>query len=89
MAGQVGLVQAIKIKKEVIMGLAWVVFKADSEYLVKGMTSWIIKWKKNNGFRNAKGTKVVNSEYFEQLEELVLELNELGVEVRFWHVPRR
>lgn len=87
MAGYAGLTQAIRTKKEVLTELAWVVFKSDSEYLVKGMTSWIMKWKKN-GFRTSTGAKVVNKEYFELLERLVVELNGLGVEVRFWHVPR-
>ncbi|TVY15743.1 Ribonuclease H1 [Lachnellula arida] len=86
-AGYAGLIRAITIKKEVLTDLAWVVFKSDSEYLVKGMTSWIMNWKKN-GFRTSTRAKVVNRERFEVLEKLVVELNGLGVEVRFWHVPR-
>uniref|UniRef100_A0A093UR09 ribonuclease H n=1 Tax=Talaromyces marneffei PM1 TaxID=1077442 RepID=A0A093UR09_TALMA len=58
--------------------LSMVVIKSDSEYLVKGMTQWILKWKKN-GFRNAKGAPVVNAELFQKLEQAYQELIGLGI----------
>lgn len=51
------------------------------------MTTWIYKWKQN-GFKTSLGTNVVNWGFFACLEEFVEELDSLGVEVRFWHVPR-
>jgi len=36
----------------------------------------------------AKRAKVVNKVHFEQLKMLMVELNDFGVGVRFWHVPR-
>jgi ribonuclease HI len=86
-AGLMGLTQALAIKTHAFEDLSFVVIKADSEYLVKGMTEWVFKWK-SNGYRNVKGTEVVNGDLFEALERKVEELNGLGVEVRFWHVPR-
>lgn len=64
-----------------------VVIKSDSDYLVKGMTDWIYRWKRNS-FVNQKGAAVVNADLFQDLDQSVEELNDLGVEVQFWHVPR-
>ncbi|KAL1979346.1 hypothetical protein VTN96DRAFT_6187 [Rasamsonia emersonii] len=71
-------------------GKEWqqVVIKADSEYLVKGMTAWIAKWKRN-GYQNCAGKPVTNGELFCRLDGLVAELEEQGVQVQFWHVPRQ
>ncbi|KAH8807928.1 ribonuclease H-like domain-containing protein [Xylogone sp. PMI_703] len=88
-AGIRGLEQALAIRNEGIHDwpLGQVVIKADSEYLVKGMTDWVFKWEKN-GFRTARGTLVTNAPLFMRLQELVAKLNSLGVEVLFWHVLR-
>lgn len=67
--------------------LSMVVIKSDSEYLVKGMTEWILKWKEN-GHRNVKGRSVVNSAFFQELEEAYQELVGRGIYTLFWHVPR-
>ncbi|KAG5957588.1 hypothetical protein E4U58_005826 [Claviceps cyperi] len=64
-----------------------VVIKADSGYLVKEMTDYIFKWKQN-GFLTTKRTSATNRALFEELEALVNELNGLGIDVYFWHVPR-
>ncbi|KAG5989318.1 hypothetical protein E4U52_005666 [Claviceps spartinae] len=64
-----------------------VVIKADSDYLVKGMTDYIFKWKQN-GFLTTRRTPVTNRALFEELEALVNELNSMGIDVYFWHVPR-
>jgi ribonuclease HI len=58
--------------------LCMVVIKSDSEYLVKGMTEWILKWKEN-GYRNVKGRSVVNSALFQELEEAYQELVGRGI----------
>lgn len=88
-AGIRGLEKALVIQSNGISDgdLQQVVIKADSEYLVKGMTEWIFKWKKN-GYRTSRGTLVTNAPLFKRLEELVVKLNELNVEVLFWHVSR-
>jgi ribonuclease HI len=43
-----------------------VAIKADSEYLIKGMTEWVVKWRMN-GWKTAKGRDVVNRGLFEEL----------------------
>ncbi|RKK65700.1 hypothetical protein BFJ69_g16056 [Fusarium oxysporum] len=89
-AGIIALEQARDILRTRALGedpLHTVVIKADSEYLVKGMTDWIFKWEAN-GYRNAKRDPVKNSTLFKKLQGLVNDLNISNVEVLFWHVPR-
>jgi len=88
-AGICGLRRALLIQSHKVGGedLRQVIIKADSEYLVKGMTDWVFKWEKN-GYTTAKGKPVTNARLFRELLSLVAELNELNVEVLFWHVPR-
>jgi ribonuclease HI len=89
-AGIVALEQAMEILRTRALGgesLQKVVIKADSEYLVKGMTEWVFKWEVN-GYRNAKRDPVKNSALFKKLHRLVEDLNASNVEVLFWHVPR-
>lgn len=88
-AGILALQQAMEIQSKWSGDepLQQVVIKADSQYLVKGMTEWVFKWKEN-GYRTSKGTQVTNSALFEELQGLIGQLNERGIEVLFWHVPR-
>jgi ribonuclease HI len=88
-AGIRGLEQALAIRSQGVRGeiLQQVVVKADSEYLVNGMTSWVFKWE-SNGYRTSRGTPVSNASLFRKLQDLTKELNALNVEVLFWHVPR-
>ena len=67
--------------------LHMVVIKSDTEYLVKGMTEWILKWKEN-GYRNARGGEVAHAELLRKLEVLYNELVDRGVWTLFWHVRR-
>lgn len=67
--------------------LSQVVIKTDSGYLAKAMTEWVFKWKKN-GYRAAKGSPVTNRALFEWLDNSVRSLNDMGVQVLFWHVTR-
>ena len=64
-----------------------VVLKADSRYLVDAMTDWIFKWR-DNDYTNSRGEPVVNEDLFERLEEAVVTLNNMDVDVQFWHVSR-
>lgn len=63
-----------------------IVIKSDSEYVVRGLTEWLPKWKKN-GWKNAKGSPVANSTYFQRIERLIEQL-EQDISVKFWMVPR-
>ncbi|MCJ1384678.1 hypothetical protein MMC17_007796 [Xylographa soralifera] len=61
--------------------LSQVVIKTDSEYTVKGMTDWILKWR-TNGYKNSNGGPVKNAGLFKAVDETVNQLDS-GVNVRF------
>ncbi|RBR24108.1 uncharacterized protein FIESC28_03107 [Fusarium coffeatum] len=89
-AGILALEQVMEIVRAKALGkepLHTVVIKADSEYLVKGMTEWVFKWE-SKGYRNAKGGPVKNDQLFKKLHALIENLNTSRVEVLFWQVPR-
>lgn len=64
-----------------------VVIKGDSEYLVKGMTVWINRWRRN-GYIGVEGKPVKNQDLYRLLDEQVEKLEAMGVEVQFWWVGR-
>jgi ribonuclease HI len=64
-----------------------VIIKTDSAYVVNGMTTWIKKWR-NNGYMNAKGLPLINQDLIQQLDSLCNRLDDLGIQARFWKVPR-
>ncbi|GFF84123.1 ribonuclease H1 [Aspergillus udagawae] len=68
--------------------LSAVVIKSDSEYLVRGVTEWLPKWKRN-GWKNSRGLDVANWEHFKAIELLTEDLERQKIIVKFWHVPRR
>ncbi|KAF4158100.1 hypothetical protein CNMCM6936_005277 [Aspergillus lentulus] len=65
-----------------------VVIKSDSEYLVRGVTEWLPKWKRN-GWKNSRGLDVANWEHFKAIERLTEDLERQKLTIKFWHVPRR
>lgn len=77
------------LKHELEDGLSQVVIKADSKYLVKEMTDWVLKWREN-GYKTAQGSPVINADLFKSIDRMVGKLNNASprVEVLFWHVPR-
>ncbi|KAL0063397.1 hypothetical protein AAF712_009706 [Marasmius tenuissimus] len=65
----------------------WII-TTDSEYVVKGITEWLPRWKRD-GFRNASGNKVSNIDLFTLLDEKINQLEAtMNVRIGFWHVPR-
>lgn len=82
------LQMAVTIKVENLEEeLTQVVIKSHSEYVCKGMIVWVEKWKKT-GWKNAKGLPVGNGDIFQDVESAIIRLNDMGVEVLFWQVPR-
>ncbi|KAL8867286.1 MAG: hypothetical protein Q9174_005757 [Haloplaca sp. 1 TL-2023] len=71
-----------------IKHLIQVIIKADSAYLVNGMTEFLAKWKEN-GYKNAKGLPVANADLFKDIDMVIDDLRDLEIAVAFWLVPRR
>lgn len=57
------------LREAVSMGADPISVVSDSEYLVKGMTSWLPKWAKN-GWKTTMGNPVKNRQLWEDLQKL-------------------
>jgi ribonuclease HI len=73
-------------KGKTLMPLNTFVIKTDSEYLVRSLTEWLPKWKKN-GWKTCKGVTVANADMFKLIETGII-MVEMVVEVMFWLVPK-
>ncbi|KAJ5617107.1 hypothetical protein N7537_002221 [Penicillium hordei] len=73
-------------KGKVPMPLNTFVIKTDSEYLVRSLTEWLPKWKKN-GWKTCKGAPVANADMF-KLAEAGITMVEMVVQVKFWLVSK-
>lgn len=83
-------VTALKIlKKELdtVFSMHKIVIGTDSEYVVKAMSEYVFKWKKNN-WHTTKGKEVTDRDLLEVLDVLIEGMVEDGLEVFFWLVPR-
>ncbi|KAH5365292.1 hypothetical protein HBI68_181080 [Parastagonospora nodorum] len=64
----------------------WII-ATDSEYVVKGMTEWLPKWKKNN-WCTARGTKPLNLDLFLALDSEMKKHEANNTRIGLWWVPR-
>ncbi|KAF8835048.1 ribonuclease H-like protein [Paxillus ammoniavirescens] len=65
-----------------------IVIATDSEYVVKGLTEWLPKWKER-GWRKAGRRRPVNLDLFLKLQaEVEAREHQLGCKIKFWHVKR-
>ncbi|KAJ5747222.1 uncharacterized protein N7511_008918 [Penicillium nucicola] len=62
------------------------IIKTDSEYLVRGITEWLPKWKEA-GWKTCKGVTIANADLFQLVEAGIVVLERV-VEVKFWLVPK-
>lgn len=62
-----------------------VVIRADSEYVIKGLTEWMPGWKAR-GWRNASGKPVVNRDLWEEMSAARAEAEAAGALVVMEHV---
>ncbi|KUJ07781.1 ribonuclease H-like protein [Mollisia scopiformis] len=68
-------------------GFERVVLFSDSAWLINGITNWIWTWERN-GYRNSSGRVVSNWQLWEELHNMILEIQGNGFEVCFMHVNR-
>ncbi|KAL1391212.1 ribonuclease H-like domain-containing protein [Phyllosticta capitalensis] len=59
----------------------------DSEYVVKGITEWLPKWK-SNGFRTSTGKQPSNLDLFLRIDHKVREYESDVLRISFRHIPR-
>ena len=68
-------------------GFSRIVLACDSEYVVKGISEWIIKWR-TNGWMTTAGKPVANQDLWKKLEAKLREMEKSGMLVLFWKIPR-
>lgn len=73
-------------KNEACHPLHTLVIKSDSEYVVKGATEWLPKWKAN-GWKKSSGQAVANADLWRIIDSMLKQL-EYDIKVQFWLVPR-
>ena len=80
----IAAILALQIGKEalVFFGAHVLEIRTDSEYVCKGMTSWIHSWKRNGWKTSSKGP-VINKDLWEQLDT---EAASIKAQVLFTHV---
>jgi ribonuclease HI len=57
------------------------------EYVVKGISQWILKWRKN-GWKTTSRSPVANQDLWKKLEVKLREMEKNGMFVQFWKIPR-
>ncbi|MCJ1469239.1 hypothetical protein MMC07_007872 [Pseudocyphellaria aurata] len=68
-------------------GFDKVILACDSEYVVLGICERVQRWKQRN-WKTSAGTPVVNKDLWEALLAKLETLDDRGVMVQFWQIPR-
>ena len=69
------LTAAIKaLEKLITKGEKEITIKADSQYVVKGITEWILNWRQN-GWVNSNNKPIGNMDLFKELDSLASQVN--------------
>jgi ribonuclease HI len=68
-------------------GFKKIIIACDSQYVINGISMWILKWRKN-GWKTKAGTAVANQDLWKKLEAKLRKMEEQGMLVQFWWIPR-
>ena len=68
-------------------GFKKIIIACDSQYVVNGISTWILKWRKN-GWKTKARTAVANQDLWKKLEAKLRKMEEQGMLVQFWWIPR-
>ncbi|KAH7082458.1 RNase H domain protein [Paraphoma chrysanthemicola] len=69
-------------------GCKRIVIATDSSYVVNGSTEWLKKWARN-GWQTSTRNPVKNQDLWKALIKDREKWSRAGVEVQFWHIPRK
>ena len=70
---------------EQLFPLHTLVIKSDCEYIIKGVTDWMPKWKAND-WKTCRGQPVANQNLWRMIDMWLVYLEE-RISVQFWLVP--
>jgi ribonuclease HI len=68
-------------------GFDRLVIGTDSEYVIKGVSQWALKWKKN-GWKTSTGVPVKNMDLWKELLRKVENLENKGTSVQFFQLKK-
>jgi len=68
-------------------GFKKIVIACDSNYVVKGISAWILKWRRN-GWKTNTGAAVANQDLWKKLEAKLRDMERDGMLIQFWWIPR-
>ncbi|KIM38253.1 hypothetical protein M413DRAFT_30372 [Hebeloma cylindrosporum] len=78
---------SLRLRMWIGEGFKKVVIACDSQYVVNGISAWILKWRRN-GWKTNTGAAVANQDLWKKLEAKLREMEEEGMLVQFWWIPR-
>ena len=68
-------------------GFKKIVIACDSQYVVNGISAWILKWRRN-GWKTNTRAAVANQDLWKKVEAKLREMEKEGMLVQFWWIPR-
>ncbi|TFK38675.1 ribonuclease H-like domain-containing protein [Crucibulum laeve] len=81
-------VEALRLRVWTGEGFKKIVIGTDSEYMVKGVNEWYLKWQRN-GWKTNNGKRVKNKDLWEMLIIEIEKWEKFGVPVQFYLMKRR
>jgi len=78
---------ALGLRPWIEEGFTKIVLACDSQYVVRGISEWILVWGRNE-WRASNGVSVVNQDLWWKLQAKLRDLEEEGILVQFWWIPR-
>ena len=68
-------------------GFKKIVIACHSEYVINGISSWILTWRKNEWKTNT-GAVVENLDLWRKLDDKLRDMEKYEMLVQFWRIPR-
>ncbi|PLN78387.1 ribonuclease H-like domain-containing protein [Aspergillus taichungensis] len=81
------VIAALRFRSWLGEGFSNLVIATDSEYVVEGATSWVRGWLRRD-WRTRMGAPIKNRDLWECLLGDIAQLNDEGLQVEFWRIPR-
>ncbi len=79
---------ALRLRVWVGEGFGKIVVATDSEYVVKGVNEWVVRWRAN-GWKNSAGRPIANKDLWLMLLSAIEKLEADGMVVQFYLIQRK
>jgi len=81
------VIGALGLRSWIGEGFKRIVIACDSEYVVNGISAWILRWRVN-GWKTKTGAAVANQDLWKMLQAKLREMEKQEMLVQFWWIPR-